>query len=52
MIKGVTMRQLYNKGTEELGQSFNLFSGLLPDDEKATIKYIAEYEKKPKLYDR
>ena len=37
MNKGVTMRQLYNKGVEELGQVFNLFSGLLPDDEKATI---------------
>ena len=51
MSKGVTMRQLYNKGIEELGQTFNLFSGLLPEDEKTTIKYIAEYEKKPKLYD-
>ena len=51
MSKGVTIRQLYNKGVEELGQTFNLFSGLLPDDEKSTIKYIAEYEKKPKLYD-
>ena len=51
MSEGVTMRQLYNKGVEELGQSFNLFSGLLPDDEKATIKYVAEYEKKSKLYD-
>lgn len=51
MIKGVTIRQLYNKGVEELGQTFNLFSGLLPDDEKSAIKYIAEYEKKPKLYD-
>ena len=49
MSKGVTMRQLYNKGVEELGQTFNLFSGLLPEDEKSTIKYIAEYEKKPKL---
>ena len=42
MSKGVTMRQLYNKGVEELGQTFNLFSGLLPEDEKATIKYIVD----------
>lgn len=51
MNKGVTLRQLYNKGTAELGAVFNLFSGLLPDDEKSTIKYISEYEKNPKLYD-
>ena len=43
MSKGVTIRQLYNKGVEELGAGFNLFSGLLPNDEKSTIKYIAEY---------
>lgn len=51
MCKGVTLRQLYNKGVKELGAVFNFFSGLLPDDEKATIKYVAEYEKNPKLYD-
>ena len=49
MSKGVTMRQLYNKGVKELGQAFNLFSGLLPEDEKSTIKNKAENEKKPKL---
>ena len=51
MSKGVTMRQLYNKGVEEVGVGFNLFSGFSPDDEKATIKYVVEYEKNPKLYD-
>lgn len=48
---GVSMLQLYDKGAQELGEVFDLFSGLLPDNEKATIDFIAEYEKKPKLYD-
>lgn len=51
MNNGVTLRQVYNKGVQELGAVFNLFSGLLPDVEKTTIKYVAEYEKNPKLYD-
>lgn len=62
MCEGVSMRQLYNKGIEEAGTTFNLFDGMTLEIDidgiktetafnEGDVKYISEYRRNPKLYD-